>query len=81
MSIITVTDVAPTFGEDVIAGDRILTAHGWSPVITHFVTPPPDSFAVRFYGEGVRIPFHWSQPIARPLAPNHPVAVQVRKDG
>lgn len=79
MPIQTVADVTPVQGRDVIPGDRLWTEHGWSAQITHFVTPPPGSFAARYFGEGTRIPFHGAQPLKQPLAPGALVAVKTRQ--
>ncbi|MFE9099923.1 hypothetical protein [Actinomadura geliboluensis] len=76
----TVSDITPVKGSQVIPGDRLWTGTGFTAEITHFVTPPADSFAcAMFGGEGVRIPFHGAQPIMWPIAPTRPVAIKTRE--
>ncbi|NEA21542.1 hypothetical protein [Actinomadura bangladeshensis] len=75
----TAADVTPVMGADVIPGDRLWTGTGFTAEITHFVTPPAQSFACATWGQGVRIPFHGTQPIMWPIAPARLVGIKTRK--
>ncbi|WP_141576203.1 hypothetical protein [Actinomadura sp. WMMA1423] len=79
MTVQTVTDITPVQGADVIQGDRLWTGNGFTAEITHFITPPPQSFACAMWGPGVRIPFHGNQPIMWPIAPATPTAIKTRE--